>query len=92
MATSEVQIDDGVFIVTKWKIAPNDAIPMHGHDLAYVIVPLVNGTMHVLSSDGSETHVDLRIGEAYARLSGTQHTVSNGGQATIEFVEIEKRN
>lgn len=90
MATSETQIDNGIFRVTKWTIEPNDAIPMHVHEFEYVVVPLVNDSMHVLNSDGSEIVAEIRIGQSYTRPAGAEHTVANRGGSTIEFVEIEK--
>ena len=90
MATGEIQIDNGIFRVTKWTIEPNDAIPMHAHEFEYVVVPLVNDTMHVTDSDGSEIVAEIRIGQSYTRSAGAEHTVANRGDGTIEFVEIEK--
>jgi mannose-6-phosphate isomerase-like protein (cupin superfamily) len=90
MATGETQIDNGIFRVTKWTIEPGDAIPMHVHEFEYVVVPLVNDTMHVTTSDGSEIVAEIRIGQSYTRPAGAEHTVANRGHATIEFVEIEK--
>jgi mannose-6-phosphate isomerase-like protein (cupin superfamily) len=90
MATSETQIDNGIFRVTKWTIGANDAIPMHVHEFEYVVVPLVNDTIHVQNSDGSEVVTEIRIGQSYARPAGAEHTVTNRGVSTIEFIEIEK--
>ncbi|MCI4657217.1 cupin [Cryobacterium zhongshanensis] len=91
MAIAETQIDNGIFRVTKWTIAPNDGIPMHVHEFEYVVVPLVNDSMRVLNSDGSEVLAEIRLGESYTRPAGAEHTVVNPGGNTIEFVEIEKR-
>jgi mannose-6-phosphate isomerase-like protein (cupin superfamily) len=90
MATGVTQIDNGVFRVTKWTIAPNDAIPMHVHEFEYVVVPLVDDVMHVQTVDGEEVSAEIRIGESYTRPAGAEHTVINPGNRTIEFVEIEK--
>ena len=90
MPAGEIQIDNGIFRVTKWTIEPNDAIPMHVHEFEYVVVPLVNDTMHVTNSDGSEIVAEIRIGQSYTRSAGAEHTVANRGDGTIEFVEIEK--
>ena len=90
MATGGTQIDNGVFRVTKWTIERGDAIPMHVHDFEYVVVPLVNDTMHVTNSDGSELVAEIRIGQSDTRPAGAEHTVANHGSSTIEFVEIEK--
>lgn len=90
MATNEIQIDNGIFRVIRWTIGPNDAIPMHVHEHEYVVVPLVNATMHAINSDGSEIAVDLRAGQSYTRPAGATHTVVNRGEEAIMFVEVEK--
>ena len=46
-STGEVQLDNGVFRVTKWTIEPDGVIPMHKHDYEYVVVPMVTDTMRV---------------------------------------------
>lgn len=90
MAIGEQQIDNGAFRVTKWTIDPNDEIPQHIHEFEYVVVPLVNGVMHVLNFDGAEITVEIQTGQSYAREAGAEHTVINRGSDVIEFVEIEK--
>ena len=89
MAISEQQIENDVFRVTKWAIRPNDEIQSHIHEFDYVVVPLVDGFMHVVNSDGSEASVEIRIGHSYAREAGVEHKVINRGSEVIEFVEIE---
>lgn len=90
MATGETQIDNGIFRVVKWTIEPGDAIPRHVHEYEYVVVPLVNDTMHVTNADGSEIAAELQIGQSYTRPAGAEHTVANRGTETIVFVEIEQ--
>lgn len=90
MAISETQIDNGIFRVVKWTIEPGDAIPRHVHEYEYVVVPLVNDTMHVTNADGSEIAAELQIGQSYTRPAGAEHTVANRGTETIVFVEIEQ--
>ena len=90
MPTGETQIDNGVFRVTKWTIPPGEGLPMHLHEYPYVVVPLVDDTMHATNSDGSELTVELRIGQSYARPAGIEHSITNRGTATISFIETEK--
>lgn len=90
MAIADQQIDAGTFRVTKWTIPPGDEIPHHTHEFDYVVVPLVDGVMHVVSADGSEAAAEIRVGQSYARQAGAEHTVANRGNDVIEFVEIER--
>lgn len=89
-ATSSVQIDDGTFRVTEWTIGPGEFIPEHEHLFDYVVIPLVDDTMHVVAPDGTSTATSLRVGASYARSAGGVHTVWNNGSGTIVFVEVER--
>lgn len=42
MANGEIQIDKGIFRVTKWTIEPGGEILMHVHEYDYVVAPLVS--------------------------------------------------
>ena len=91
MASGEIQIDNGIFRVTKWLIEPGGEIPMHVHEYDYVVVvPLVDDTIFVTNADGSELRAELRIGQSYTRPAGIEHSVANRGTASIAFIETEK--
>ncbi|MDN6373979.1 MAG: cupin [Brevibacterium aurantiacum] len=90
-STGEVQLDNGVFRVTKWTIEPDGVIPMHKHDYEYVVVPMVTDTMRVRNSDGTEIVAELEAGVSYTRAAGGEHEVSNpNGTADVVFVEVER--
>ncbi|WP_181275080.1 cupin domain-containing protein [Brevibacterium oceani] len=90
-STGEVQLDNGVFRVTRWTIRPDGVIPMHKHEHEYVVVPMVTGTMHVRNFDGTEIHAELEAGVSYTRPAGSEHEVSNpGGSTDVVFVEVER--
>ncbi len=67
MAISETQIENGTFRVTRWELEPGDTIPAHVHEYEYVVVPLTEGTLRATAPDGTETAVELSIGQSYAR-------------------------
>ena len=90
-STGEVQLDDDLFRVTRWTIEPGGAIPMHRHDHPYVVVPLMTGTMHVVTADGDTIVADLVSGESYTRDAGAEHRVENRGSTEpVVFVEVER--
>src|SRR5699024_10707547 len=60
VSTGEVQLDNGIFRVTRWTIEPDGVIPMHRHDYEYVVVPMVTESMHGRNADGSSTVADLK--------------------------------
>lgn len=87
----EIQLENDLFRVTKWRIDPGGAIPMHRHDYAYVVVPLVTDTMHVVTADGVEIVSELVAGQTYSRPAGSEHTVENRGHLNpIVFIEVER--
>ena len=90
-AHSETQLENAHFRVTKWTIDPGGVIPMHVHEHEYVVVPMVNDTMHVTNADGSEIVAELTAGVSYTRPAGSEHRVENRTSAApVVFVDIEK--
>ncbi|MDN5832512.1 MAG: cupin [Brevibacterium sp.] len=90
-STGEIQLDNGVFRVTRWTIQPNGVIPMHRHEYEYVVIPMVTDAMHVRNSDGTSIVADLEAGVSYTRAAGSEHEVSNpDGTDDIVFVEVER--
>lgn len=87
----EVQLENAHFRVTQWTIAPGGVIPMHEHLHEYVVVPMVTGTMHVVTGDGAEIVAELVTGQSYTRPAGAVHQVENRGRDhDVVFVEIER--
>ena len=88
---AEVQLENEHFKVTRWTIEPGGHIPMHVHEYEYVVVPMVNDTMHVVMADGSEIVAELVAGQSYSRPAGSEHQVENRTSASdVVFVEVEK--
>lgn len=88
---AEVQLENEHFKVTRWTIEPGGHIPMHVHEYEYVVVPMVNDTMHVVMADGSEIVAELVAGQSYTRPAGSEHQVENRTSASdVVFVEVEK--
>ena len=90
-STGEVQLDNGIFRVTRWTIEPGGVIPMHRHEHEYVVIPMVTDTMHVRNADGTELTAELHAGVSYTRPAGSEHEVSNSdGDDAVIFVEVER--
>lgn len=86
VATIKVETDE--VRVTEWRFAPGEATGQHRHGYDYVVVPLTDGVLHIVSSAG-ESDFPLTPGGAYFRKAGVEHDVINGGSAPLAFVEIE---
>lgn len=90
-ARPTVQANDGRAIVTRWDFAPGEATGWHRHAHPYVVVPLMDGLLRIVSAQG-ETLAPLRAGMSYARPAGIEHDVFNAGAEPLAFVEIEIKN
>ncbi len=89
-AQATVQIDNDSFRVTEWRFAPGAETGWHRHAMDYVVVPLTTGTLTVHTEDGDSSN-ELTAGASYSRSAGSEHNVSNPGEAEFVFVEIEKK-
>ncbi|NWN81835.1 MAG: cupin domain-containing protein [Halomonas sp.] len=87
-AVSQIQIDDGQVIVTRWDFSPGSETGWHRHEHDYVIVPLTDGRMRLETPEG-EREVELEAGVCYTRVEGTKHNVINDGEVSFAFVEVE---
>ncbi len=91
MATVEptVLIDDARVRASRFDFAPGDETGHHVHAFAYVIVPLTDGVLRIVSDDGTETDAPLQMGVPYSRPAGVSHNVLNGADTPLSFLEIE---
>ncbi|WP_081416641.1 cupin domain-containing protein [Arthrobacter castelli] len=87
-ATATVQLDDDRVRVTKWQFPPGTRTGWHRHELDYVVVPTIAGTMTYETADGEATR-DLVVGDSYSRPAGGEHNVINTTDAVFAFVEVE---
>lgn len=87
-AVATVRIDNARVRVTEWRFAPGAHTGHHRHDYAYVVVPLVTGTLAATGAAG-ETTSALRVGEPYYRDAGVEHDVRNANAFEFAFIEIE---
>lgn len=87
-ATSSVQVDNERVRVTEWRFAPGAATGWHRHELDYVIVPVLGGTLQLESSE-TTAEAELAPGRAYFREAGIEHDVVNAGEGELAFVEVE---
>ena len=80
--------------VKVWRsvVVPNSPLTMHRHDHGRVIIPIVGGTMKIVTqAGGSETH-QWDIGKAYWLPSNPPnelHADVNAGKTTIEVMVVE---
>jgi beta-alanine degradation protein BauB len=91
-AVPTVQVDNERVRVTEWCFAPGAETGEHVHQMDYVVVPLGDGRLKLVSPAGEESFADLKRGVSYARKAGVHHNVINANDFEYAFVEIELKN
>jgi quercetin dioxygenase-like cupin family protein len=87
-AVATVMIDDRNSRVTRWDFEPGAETGSHRHGMAYVVVPITDGTLRI--EDAAGVHeATLTAGVAYTRDAGVEHNVINAGSTHLAFVEVE---
>ena len=83
-----VFIDNDRGRVNEWRFPPGTETGQHWHELNYVVVPVVPGTLIIRNDDGD---VENRItaGSPYYRDAGAEHNVFNATDQEVAFIEIE---
>jgi beta-alanine degradation protein BauB len=87
-AVPTVKIDNAHVRVTEWRFAPGARTGHHRHEYAYVVVPLVTGSLAATTTAGESSNA-LRVGEPYYRDAGVEHDVRNANAFEFAFIEIE---
>ena len=91
-AVPTLQIDNERVRVTEWRFAPGAETGEHVHQMDYVVVPLADGRLKLVSPAGEESFADLKLGVSYARKAGVHHNVINANDFEYAFVEIELKS
>jgi len=87
-AIPTVQVDTVEVRVTEWRLPPRSVIGHHRHEHDYVVVPVTDGELTVISADGRAVS-PIAAGRSYFRKAGVEHDVCNETAREIIFVEIE---
>lgn len=87
-AKSTVCIENERVVVTEWRFAPGDNTGWHRHSHDYVIVPLMDGRLKLVTKEG-ESFADMKAGAPYFRREGVEHDVISANDGEYAFIEIE---
>lgn len=88
-AIATVQIDDDRTRVTEWDFPPGSETGFHVHEMDYVVVPTVGGTLTITDDSGKEMANTITPGQSYGRKAGVAHNVENRSDSRVVFVEVE---
>jgi mannose-6-phosphate isomerase-like protein (cupin superfamily) len=89
LAKHSVLIEDDRVVVNRFDFGAGDETGHHVHGMAYVIVPLTDGRVRVVSDTGAENFADMQSGMPYSRPAGISHNVINALKTPLAFLEIE---
>jgi quercetin dioxygenase-like cupin family protein len=81
-------IDNDRVIVTEWRFAPGANTGWHRHAHDYVVVPLMDGRLKLVTKEG-ESFADMKQGVPYFRSTGVEHDVVNANDSEYAFIEVE---
>jgi quercetin dioxygenase-like cupin family protein len=87
-AKATVFIDNERVIVTEYRFAPGENTGWHRHGYDYVVVPLMDGKVKLLTKDG-ESFAEMKKGAPYFRKEGVEHDVISANEGEYAFIEIE---
>ena len=88
-ATSTVFIDNERTRVTEWRFAPGAVTGWHRHAYDYVVVPLLDGKLKLVTEGGAEAIAEMKAGVPYFRNAGVEHDVINASEGDYAFIEVE---
>ena len=81
-------IENDKVIVTEYRFTPGANTGWHRHGYDYVVVPLMDGKVKLLTKDG-ESFAEMKKGAPYFRKEGVEHDVINANEGEYAFIEIE---
>ena len=90
-AKPTVFIDNDKVRVTEWRFAPGAATGWHRHEMDYVVVPMLDGKLKIVTEGGVENIAELKQGVPYFRETGVEHDVINANDFEFAFVEVETK-
>ena len=90
-AASKVFIDNERVRVSEWRFAPGAATGWHRHEFDYVVVPMLDGKLRIVTEGGAETIAELEKGVPYFRNAGVEHDVINANNYEFSFIEVEMK-
>jgi len=90
-ATSKVFTDNDRVRVAGWRFAPGAATGWHRHEFDYVVGPMLDGKLRIVTEGGAETIAELEKGVPYFRNAGVEHDVINANDYEFAFIEVETK-
>ena len=87
-AKAITHVENDRVIVTEYRFAPGASTGWHRHGHDYVVVPLMDGRVKLVTASG-ESFAELKMGVPDYRSEGVEHDVVNANEGEYAFIEIE---
>jgi quercetin dioxygenase-like cupin family protein len=87
-AKATTLIENDRVIVTEYRFQPGDNTGWHRHEHDYVIVPMADGKLKIVTGEG-ESFAEMKKGAPYFRKEGVEHDVVSANEGEYAFIEIE---
>ena len=88
-AKGNILIENARTRVTEWSFTKGSATGWHQHEYDYVVVPMFDGKLELVSKTGEKKISELKKGIPYFRRAGIEHNVINANNFDYMFMEIE---
>ena len=85
----KIQVDNEHVRVTEYHFIPGAETKFHKHIFNYVVIPVTDGELLLINSEGEEIRSKLTRSLSYFRNSGVEHNVINVGKKDLIFIELE---
>ena len=85
----KIQVDNEHVRVTEYHFIPGAETKFHKHIFDYVVIPVTDGELLLINSEGEEIRLKLTRSLSYFRNSGVEHNVINVGKKDLIFIELE---
>lgn len=83
-------VNNGRARVTEFRFKKRgDNTGWHRHEYDYVVVPLFDGTLEIVTEGGIRIASEMKSGVPYFREAGVEHDVVSANDFECAFVEIE---
>ncbi len=89
LATSKVLLENNLFKITRWEFESNQETGWHTHEMDYIVLPLKDGNLKIVSKDLKEEIVKVEIDKPYFKKAGVYHNVISHNLNFFSFLEIE---
>ena len=88
-ATANVLLDNQAVKITRWEFRPGQETGWHTHEMDYIVMPLMDGTLKIISEKQETNMVEVKTNNPYFKKAGVHHNVISANESYFAFLELE---